>query len=156
MGLNSEDMTVHPLLQHERRITAVEGQHQEHVKDGHAGLVNELVDRLNNFQSDVFTRIDQAHQEQNTYLHNLLDPIGKRLDDLESEIWPDGKGEKSDDSEDDSEDDDSEDGEKTPAPSGGVEMVTPDVQASPKPPEKQRQNRRAKRRARIAAKGQAK
>jgi|GEM_PF-3940781 len=140
--------TSYPLLRHERQIALLENKHEEHTKDSHNDLVKDLLDRLNNFQSDVFTRIEQAHEQQRTYLNELITPLAKRLDDLESEIFPDGKnGEKSDDSEEDEEDD----GE-TPAPDIAVEMVTPDVQSSPKPPEAQRHSRRAKRKARIAAK----
>jgi hypothetical protein len=139
--------TSYPLLRHERQIALLENKHEEHTKDNHNDLVKDLLDRLNNFQSDVFTRIEQAHEQQNTYLHTLLDPVAKRLDDLEAEIFPDGKdGEKSDDSEEGEEND----GE-TP-PGEAVEMTTPDVQANPKPPENQRRSRRAKRKARMQAK----
>jgi len=151
MGLNSED-TVHPLLRHERAIATLEQQQTEHTKDNHGDLVKEVIDRLNNFQSDVFERIDRARVDQANFLQQTIEPLAKRLDDIESEIFPDGKdGEK-----ESGENEDEENGDETPAPDVAVEMVTPDVQASPKPPEAQRQSRRAKRKARIAAKGQAK
>ena len=135
--------TSYPLLRHERQIALLENKHEEHTKDNHGDLVKELVDRVNNLSTDLFTRIEQAHNEQKTYLQELINPLTSRLDDLEAEIFPDGKkeGEKSGDSEEDSEVGDDE---------------TPDVQASPKPPETQRHSRRAKRKARIAAKGQTK
>src|SRR5260221_13347537 len=102
MGLNSDD-TVHPLLRHERAIATLEQKQEEHTKDNHQDLIEDVLDRLNNFQSDVFQRFDRAQEEQKTYLQELIAPVTSRLDDLESEVFPDGK-EKESGSEEDGED----------------------------------------------------
>ena len=160
MGLNStldtDEDTLHPILNHERRITRTEQALNEHAKDEHGTLVKELLDRLNNFQSDVFTRLDQARNEQAQYLQQLikeaLSPIEQAIDNLEQTVY-EGKekpAKKQEEKEDDSEDDNEDEND-------GVDMDVPDIETSPKPTDdKPRRGARARRKARRDARKEGK